>query len=278
MKLAIIIIVYNSAPCIKKCISSVLQSILDGVATKIILIDNNSSDSSKEILKKYGNRENFDLIFNNKNIGFAKAANQGIFHAKSNFDPDFFFLLNPDAYLGKNCLQKLIQHSKNNRHSDLASSNIIDPKTNTSWFSGGNIDWFSFKTKHADSALQYLSGCALFIKKEVFFKIGTFDERFFLYYEDADFGLRARKAGFNLNIVADSICFHIESQSSDLETKNYHLAKSALFFFHKHYPKWALPFFWIMFWARFFFHKYFSKKEAVSKGLSDFLTEYKNNS
>lgn len=275
VKLAIIIITYNSAPCIKKCISSVLESALDDVLTKIILIDNNSSDSSKKILKKYNNHENFDLIFNDTNLGFAKAINQGISYAKSNFDPDFFFLLNPDAYLDKNCLQKLLQYAKNNRGLGLASPNIIDPKTNKLWFSGGNIDWLSFKTRHTDSALQYLSGCALLIKKEVVSKIGIFDERFFLYYEDADFGFRVRKAGFNLNILADSICFHIESQSSDLEIKNYHLTKSALFFFYKHYPKWALPYFWVIFWTRFFFHKYLSKKEAVFKGMNDFLSECK---
>ncbi len=275
VKLAIIIITYNSAPCIKKCISSVLKSALTDVITKVILIDNASNDSSRKILKKYDCYENFNLIFNNKNLGFAKSVNQGMFHARSTFDPDFFFLLNPDAYLDNNCLRRLLQHMKYNPKLGLVSPNIIDPNTNDTWFSGGNIDWLSFKTKHVNSALRYLSGCALLIKKEVYLKIGPFDENFFLYYEDADYGLRTRKAGFTLNTVTDSVCFHLESQSSDQGTKNYHLTKSALFFFHKHYPSWALPYFWTVFWARMFFHKYFSKKEVVYKGLTDFLLEYK---
>jgi len=78
----------------------------------------------------------------------------------------------------------------------------------------------------------------MLIKKDVFKKVGLLDERFFLYYEDADFSYRARKSGFKLKIVSDAIVYHFEKSSESLN-KIYYLVFSGIIFFRKN-ANWAI--------------------------------------
>lgn len=283
-KIAVIIVTFNSEKHIQKCVVSLLNQNWN---QEIIIIDNNSSDNTVGVLKS-ANQKDITVLENKKNTGFAAAVNQGLRYVMKNLpNMDCFFLLNPDAYLEKDCLKKLVAGVTQNKKVGLASPLIINPSSQKPWFSGANINWTRLRTIHSPThyssaslasgllTTHYLSGCALLIKKEVIEKIGFFDERFFLYYEDADFSLRARKAGHGLKIIPEAICFHQESQSSDSKTKTYHLVKSGLMFFHKHYPSWAIPWFWIIFWLRFFYHRLISKKQPVYEAMKKFLSETK---
>ena len=248
-------------------------------------MDNDSKDKTWKILQNHES-ESFFISKSKKNLGFAGGVNRGIRFAQKHFESDYFFLLNPDATLEESCLGGLIAVSKKNKKVGLLSPIILNPETGLPWFSGAHIQWWRFRTRHISKTAKanlkenpktdYLTGCALLIKKEVIKKIGFFDEQFFLYYEDTDLSLRARRAGFNLRIVPQAVCSHAESASSSNNTKTYHLVKSGLIFFHKHYPLFALPYFWIVFGTRLFFHKFISKKEPVVGAMEDFLREVKN--
>jgi GT2 family glycosyltransferase len=276
--ISFLIITYNSQEHIEKCLFSVFEN---SPKSPVVVIDNNSQDNSVETARSIQNG-NLILIENKKNIGFAAAVNQGIKYIMENFpNTKHFFLLNPDAYLKKQCLDKMIDELNKDKNFGLISPLIINPDTQKPWFSGAKISQlkqktFHFKTTNCSSTLlantHYLSGCALMIKKAVIDTIGFFDERFFLYYEDADFSLRANKAGLKIGIIPNAICYHQESQSSDSQTKTYYLVKSGLLFFHKCYSNWALPWFWTVFWTRWFYHKYFSQKTVVLKAMKDFLS------
>jgi hypothetical protein len=102
------------------------------------------------------------------------------------------------------------------------------------WFSGGKINWFKMRAQHQDSIkqTQYITGCAMLIRKEIFKKIGLLDEKFFLYYEDVDFSFRARKNNFKLKIVPTAKVFHFEKSSESLN-KIYYLVVSGIRFFRK---------------------------------------------
>jgi GT2 family glycosyltransferase len=109
------------------------------------------------------------------------------------------------------------------------------------WFSGGKIDWFSMRASHSSPTTraslyqtEYLSGCALLIKKKVFEKIGLLDERFFLYYEDVDFSFRTKRAGFSLFVLPQEKVFHQEQSNNENPKKLYWLVLSALIFFKEH--------------------------------------------
>lgn len=270
--LTIIIVTYNSQDHIESCLKSIENQ---EISSDIIFIDNNSADKTLEKLEKIKNKKsNITLIKNKLNLGFAKAVNQGITYSKKTQGNQLFLLLNPDATLEKNCLKKMIEKINSKSEIGLCSPIIKNPKNNKIIFRQGLINWWKMKTLHSKNSTRptdYLTGCCLLIKKSVLDKVKGFDENFFLYYEDADFCLRAREKGFLLSLAEKATCFHQESQSSNSKIKNYHLVKSGLIFFHKHFHLLIrLFYFWPIFWLRWFYHFLFTQKKSVIQGLEDF--------
>jgi GT2 family glycosyltransferase len=111
------------------------------------------------------------------------------------------------------------------------------------WFAGGEISWLRMRAQHttkkdneALSDTQYVTGCAMLIRKAVFKAIGLFDENFFLYYEDADLCLRAKKHGFRSAVMKNVTIKHFEKSQQNMEQKNYWLVISGLKFFKKNTP------------------------------------------
>jgi hypothetical protein len=90
---------------------------------------------------------------------------------------------------------------------------------------------------------DYITGCAMLVRAEVFRKIGLFDEDFFLYWEDVDFSLRTKKAGFKSMVVSNSWVYHAEQSERENKNKLYWLVFSGLLFFKKNTPWFLKP--WI---------------------------------
>ncbi len=268
--LTIIIITYNSQNCIESCLQSIK---VQNVPTNILIIDNNSTDKTWRKLQTL-KASNIDLIKNKVNSGFARAVNQGFKYSNKNFKNSLFLLLNPDAVLDDFCLARLIEAIDSNPKLGLCSPIIKNPTNNQLIFQQGKIDWWQMRTLHVAAkslSSDYLTGCCLLIKKAVIDKIDGFDERFFLYYEDADFCLRARQNGFQLKTVSKAICFHQESQSSDSDTKTYYLVKNGLIFFHKHFSLLTkLLYFWPIFFLRLIYHLLISRKKNIVQAFKDF--------
>lgn len=288
--LTILIITYNSQNQIIDCLESINNSLITDPANpqiNIVIIDNHSQDQTVKAIKQYQKNSRFEivLITNTENSGFAKAVNQGFIHVQAKYHPELFLLLNPDAILDNLCLTALLSAAKKQPRAGLISASILDPKTQKHWFLMGKIHWLKFKTSHQKPSNQqptsqpamncklpsaYLTGCCLLIKKNVIARIGLFDERFFLYYEDADFSIRAQKAGFGLWVEPTALCFHHESQSSSSDLKTYNLVKNGLIFFHIHNPRCLIPYFWLIFYLRWFYHHFCSHKKPVTQAIDDF--------
>ncbi len=270
--ITIIIITYNNETTIENCLFSVFKNKLSGFKKKIIVIDNNSQDKTPKILKRFIKDSRVsNIILNDFNEGFGKTINTIIEEEK--YASGFFFLLNPDTIIEKDVLENLIETAKKRKKIGLLSCKIIDPSTKKIIFEKGSIDFLCFKSLHDPPKTfqeQYVTGCALLIKNSLIEKIGGFDPNFFLYYEDADFSRRALDAGFEIDTESSAICFHQESHSTSSETKDYFLTRNALYFFKKHYPKIALPYFWSVFILRLSYHKFFSKKPIIIKAMQDF--------
>lgn len=271
-EIAIVIITHNNEGTIEDCIYSLLANDFSGIKKRIFIVDNNSTDTTIKLLDQLKQRnislEITKLPFND---GFAKTVNWAVKYIKESSSPEFFFLLNPDTTLEKTTIKNLLIKAQEKNPSDLISCKIINPQNNKVWFSGGKINFLKFKAVHRKTQQpEYLTGCALLIRKNVFEKIGFFDSNFFLYYEDVDFSLRARKASLKLAVAKDAICYHKESQSSTSDSKDYFLTRNALYLFHKHYPRIALPYFWMIFFLRLVYHRLISKKKNISRALSDF--------
>lgn len=236
-KIFIIILNYNGKDTIKQCLDSVFYS--DYSNFEAVVVDNDSKDGSFELAKSLYSK--FHFIKNTKNSGFSAGNNVGIRFALEKM-ADYIFLLNNDAVLEKDTLSKLIDASE--KETAGIFSPLIYDRENRVWFSGGEIRWFKMKAVHKNTLQEknlphktdYVSGCAMLIKKEVFKKIGLFSKDYFLYYEDADFCARAKKNGIDCMVVPSSKMTHFEKSESDLSNKIYWLVISGLIFFEKNTP------------------------------------------
>jgi GT2 family glycosyltransferase len=246
-KVFIIILNYNGKDTIKKCLDSVFYS--DYPNSEVVVVDNDSKDGSLEFAK--GIYSKFHFIKNAKNSGFSAGNNIGIRFALEKM-ADYVFLLNNDASLEKDALSKLIMTAEKEKAGIF--SPIIYNRKNRIWFSGGTIKWLKMRAVHKSRvpeetspySTNYASGCAMLIKKEVFKKTGLLSEDYFLYYEDADFCIKAWKNGFKCLVVPDAKITHFEKSESDLSNKIYWLVISGLIFFEKNTPKllkiWVRPY------------------------------------
>lgn len=255
MKISIIVLNYNGIKDTLLCLESINKLNRSKVTTEIIVVDNNSKDGSQAILSKV---VNIHLIQNQSNLGYAAGNNIGIRYALKN-NSDFLLLLNNDTIVKANLLEILVR----NDSSDITSPKIYFEhgyefhkkryKSNelgkVIWYAGAKIDWDNIIGKHigvdhVDKGqhygvleTDYATGACMFVRREVFKKIGLFDEKYFLYFEDMDFCLRAKKAGFKIIYNPEGVVWHKNAMStggSGSKIQDYYYSKSRLLFALKH--------------------------------------------
>jgi len=237
-KVYALVLNYNGKKFLSTCLDSLYKS--DFPNLEVVVIDNNSKDGSFEDARLKFPR--FHFIKNSENLGFAAGNNVAIRFALEKM-ADYIFLLNNDATIEPDTLAKLVAIAEEKSSRGIISPVILSWEKTAVWFAGGDIDWKKMKTFHhtkikspAPYQTNYISGCAMLIKKNVFKKIGLFDEKFFLYYEDADLSHRAFKAGFDLIIEPSAIAYHAEKSNDTNSAKLYWLVLSGLVFFKKNTP------------------------------------------
>ncbi len=244
-KIFIIVLNYNGKNCLLTTIRSIFQ--LTYLNFEVILVDNNSTDGSLEKIKHYFSK--LIIIKNSQNLGFSTGNNIGIKYALER-GADYVWLLNNDTQVMSNSLTKLIEDTQKNTSVGISSPTILEKATKKIWFSGGKINWFTMKSLHLKENLtknyyasDFISGCAMLIKVSVFKNVGLLDEDYFLYWEDADFSVRAKKMGYQLLVSAHSKIYHQEKSKQQFNNKIYWLVLSGLLFFQKNTPIWLKP--WI---------------------------------
>ncbi|MFH1456761.1 MAG: glycosyltransferase family 2 protein [Patescibacteria group bacterium] len=224
-KISIIIVNYNGQEFLSDCLESVLKS--DYPSYEVILVDNNSSDESVNIVKN--KFPQIKIIINKKNLGFAKANNIGIKQVSG----DAIFLLNNDTIIHKDLVKILSNELFSSEQIGMVGPKIYflekgkkPDNQKTIWFAGGKINWQKATSWHIaknqddnnyideKKEVDFITGCALMIKKEVINKIGLLDEKFFAYYEDADWCLRAKKAGYKIIYIPFGGVWHIKSATA----------------------------------------------------------------
>lgn len=248
-KIFIIVLNYNGKDVVKNCLTSVFKNDYPGF--EVVVIDNNSTDGSFEFAKAGFSKAHF--IKNEENLGYAAGNNVGIRFALERM-ADFVLLLNNDTEVEKDFLTRLADAAERDEKIGLVSPVIFNGHTRQVWFSGGKISWLTMKTAHSQAVLTedycetgFITGCAMLVRAAVFKEIGLLDEDFFLYWEDADFSVRARRAGFKNVVVSGSWAYHLEKSEGNLKQKTYWLVISGLIFFQKNTPLLLRP--WIKFYT-----------------------------
>jgi len=279
-KVFVIVLNYNGADVLRKCLLSLFLARYPNL--EVVVVDNNSLDGSLEVARKVFPRAHY--IKNEENLGFSAGNNVGIRFALDR-GADYVLLLNNDTEVKPDFLEKIVELGESNEKIGILSPLIREGKTDRVWFSGGRINWLRMRSSHLRDSLKedffnsdFMTGCAMAVKKDVFSRIGLLDEDFFLYWEDADFSVRAKREGFLLAVSFQSQIYHLEKSEETNDNKIYWLVLSGLLFFQKNSPFWLRPWYFIFIFLRKIknkndLRKDFSKKSrTVEKAYQDFKT------
>lgn len=216
MKIDIIIVNYKKSSDTVECVHSLLQSSYP--FNRIYIVDNDQDGLEIELCKIASN-EKVLYFRSDKNLGFAGGVNKGIRESLKN-RPDYVLLINNDTIVSKDFLSELVLGADKNR-ADISTGKILYyDKKNIIWGEGGWIDWKRgmgrfYRNDSVDidgpgfpKEVEFISGCLMLIKSNVFDAIGFFDECYFMYCEDIDFCLRAKKLGLKLFCFPGSEIWH----------------------------------------------------------------------
>ena len=230
--LSIIIVNYNVKQFLLNLVESIYKAV-KSISFEIIVVDNASEDGSIETLqKKY---PEVHLIANKINLGFGSANNQAMQIAKGRY----LLLLNPDTIVNEDTFSKMISFFENNNEVGIAGCKVLNPDGTLQLACRRSFPgpWTSFtkviglsnlfpRTKlFARYNLTYLdenksyevdavSGAFMMIRKEVYERIGGFDQQFFMYGEDLDICYRAQKAGYKVFYVHSTEIIHYKGEST----------------------------------------------------------------
>lgn len=236
-RVGVVILNYKVREEVLKCLKSVQDS--DYGALTIIVVDNDSGDSLEQDIAK---TPAVTFIQSGRNLGYTGGNNVGIKRALE-LGVDYVFVLNPDTQVLKNTIKILVSAAENGVAA-MVGPKIYFADSKKIWFAGGVMDLNNVLGSHKgvdqiDSGQfdtqyepDYLTGAAILVRADVFQKIGYFDERYFLYYEDSDFSFRARQAGFKLLYVPEAVVYHANAKSTGLGSplQDYYITRNRMLF------------------------------------------------
>ncbi|MFH0777170.1 MAG: glycosyltransferase family 2 protein [Candidatus Eisenbacteria bacterium] len=252
LKVAVVVVNWNAKEVTRNCLESLERSTYPDI--DVILVDNASSDGSVEYLRALFPR--VLLIANATNERFARGSNEGI-RLGLERGAAYLFLLNNDAVVEETAIERLVGVVESSDRIGLVGSKILyfDHK-HVIWSAGGEVNFWTGITRHRGireedrgqfdelADVGYLTGCALMASRKLVETIGVLDASYHMYGEDADWCLRAKRAGFRVVYVPDSRVWHKVSLSSGGEFspgKVYQKTRSNILLFTRH----ARPYHWI---------------------------------
>ncbi len=204
MKASVVVLNYNGKKCLGRCLKSLERLDFPRYQYEIIAVDNNSSDKSFKIARRF---KRVKLIRNRENLGFCMGNNIGIRESKGKY----VVLLNNDTFVNREWLKELVDVVERDKSVGAVGSKIFY-SDNGIWFSGGKVYFGGFCNHHNNEnefgECDYVSGCSILLRRDLLDKIGMLDERFEYYYEEADICRRIRKRGFKIIYNPKSIVYH----------------------------------------------------------------------
>jgi GT2 family glycosyltransferase len=211
-RVAVVIPTWNGKELLAECLESLRA--LNAPPAQIIVVDDASTDGTTEMLARQF--PEVHLIAMKENGGFCAAVNAGIAEA----DADWVFLLNNDMTLRPDCVSKLV--AAGDEGADMLAPLILWRDEPNVIYSAGDMQRRNGRPESC-GFLRKLDGFPMpkrifgvcagagMYRREVFERIGAFDEKFNIYFSDSDINFRARLAGFSAALVADAVAFHVGS-------------------------------------------------------------------
>jgi N-acetylglucosaminyl-diphospho-decaprenol L-rhamnosyltransferase len=244
IEVAIATVTYRSAALTINCLRSIEAELpTPGLSIRVIVVDNASEDAPliEEAIEANGWSSWVNLVRAPRNGGFAYGNNRAFQLAYNGGPPDYFYLLNPDTLVRKGAIGALVRFLEAHPTVAIAGSSF-ENLDGSEWpiafrfpsilseIEGG------LQLGHATRVLQrwvvavhmepvpqpvdWVPGASMMIRRTALDAIGGFDENYFLYFEETDFCLRAKKAGLSTWYVPESRVMHVAGQSTKVTERN----------------------------------------------------------
>ena len=276
MDLTIVIVNYNTSALLENLMAS-LASGCPGLDYEVYIIDNNSQDIDKTVLRRTYSQ--YHLIINPENRGFAYACNQGMRKARGRN----IALLNPDMIIKERCLSRLCQYLDKHREAGAVGPQFLNtdgsvqyscrcfPTIAGIFFDSLGLARMFPKSKlfssyylsgwphNEEREVEQIMGACFVVKSRLVQATGYFDERFFMYFEEVDLCWRIREKGFKIMFMptAQAVHFKCESALTDIGTALNGFYKSRGYFFLKHRGPASAGAVGLINWAEIFFNSIF---------------------
>jgi GT2 family glycosyltransferase len=228
-ELSIILVNYRGAADTAECVRSLRLSSYRSF--EIFIVENGSGDRSADILAH--ECPEAMLLVNDVNLGFAGGNNVGIRRALDG-EYRYILLLNNDTVVEPDTLKELIQTAEHDTRIGIVGPKIrYFDRPDTLWFAGGYFNPDSGFGRHAgidkidtgafdtETRCDFVSGCCLLARREVFENVGLLAQEYFAYYEDADFCMRAERAGYTVVYQPKSVLYHKVNRSTSWDSPLY---------------------------------------------------------
>jgi GT2 family glycosyltransferase len=229
-----VLVNYNAGPELGKALQSIASE-LSACEWEAIVVDNASSDGSVSIVSSFGPRVR--LLANAVNVGFSRGVNQGVAASAGGV----LLIMNPDCRLVAGAFAYMRRELERSPGVAIVGPRILDPDGSVQGSARGDPDMFTgvfgrttrlrrflpdlsvsrrnvvtdAAVRHADAVtVDWVSGACMVVRREAFDEVRGFDERYFLYWEDADLCRRLRARGYKIRYVPTATAVHRVGQSS----------------------------------------------------------------
>ena len=253
----IVIVNWNSGLLLQQCLGSIADAASELTGTvEVVVVDNASTDGPFSTPRMPSNVV-LNVETNSSNVGFAKACNQGARGSGT----DYLLFLNPDTQLDSRALGDALAAMESPANSGFGVCGIqlrdkdggiskscgriptlpmllartigVDRTLGAPWANYTMIEWDHLSS----SPVDHISGAFYLIRTELFRRLGGFDERFFVYFEDIDLSLRVRASGASILFLSTAVALHVGGGSSSraIGRRIYYNARSRILFTFKHH-------------------------------------------
>ncbi|HWA52046.1 MAG TPA: glycosyltransferase family 2 protein [Patescibacteria group bacterium] len=228
---------------------------------KIIIVDNGSNDNSvAEFRKLKPGKFSLEIMEAGRNLGFAAGNNLGMKYAIDK-NADYVLLVNNDVIVDSNLLTNLLKKAEENKNNAIISPKIYFAKGfefhkkykktelgKVIWYAGGKIDWKNIyatnngvdeidkKQYDKSKEIDFATGACMLINIKALKEVGLFDEKYFMYLEDADLSVRLGKKGYKIIYEPRAFLWHKVAQSSGIgsDLNDYFISRNRLLFGFKY--------------------------------------------
>jgi GT2 family glycosyltransferase len=229
--LSIIIVNWNTKEYLLPCVKSIFEK-GEGISKEVIVVDNGSQDGSASEVKK--TFPFVQLIENERNLGFARASNQGLQKASGRY----VLLFNPDAQVKDEAIKQLVSFMDTHIDAGAAGAQLLNgngsrqnsianlPSLTTELLNKSLLrrlfpKKFPGKEKDYPEPIEVDSviGACMMVRREATEQVGLLDEDYYLFLEETDWCYRMKKAGWKIYHVSQAEIYHFQGKSAERDKK-----------------------------------------------------------